>query len=253
MAADRETMTLGDISVPIDALRPDDYEWARVLQGRKMDTESRCAAPEIEARWVFISTNREIQLAAGVASYFPDTNKYLCFFEFPAVEYPYTGSSDFGTDGYISRINGDRAAINIGNALAKIQPERIVLLRLTEIEKGYLAAHLPTEITIELNSPAELKDRLAIAPQFAGEVRCKPDEAIRGLLKARFERNRLVFDDLADPFERQHPVLLFIGRLNDQLIGRPLHKNRLLRQDETQSIVSGYRKVQEGPARRSRL
>ena len=47
------------------------------------------------------------------------------------------GSSNFGTDGYISRINGDRAVI-IGNALAKIQPERIVLLQLTEIEKYIL-------------------------------------------------------------------------------------------------------------------
>jgi len=91
-----------------------------------------------------------------------DTNKYVCFFEFPSVEYPYTGSSDFGTDGYISRINGDRAAINIGNALAKIQPERIVLLRLTEIEKAYLAVHLPAEITIEVDSAAQLWDRLGI-------------------------------------------------------------------------------------------
>ena len=119
---------------------------------------------------------------------------------FPVVEYPYTGSSDFGTDGnYISRINGDRAAINIGNALAKIQPERIVFLRLTEIEKAYLAAHLPAEITIEVDSATQLWDLLGIAPPFSGRVRCKPDQAMRGLLKARFERKRLVFDDLVDP------------------------------------------------------
>jgi len=164
-----------------------------------VDTGSTGAAPEIETRWVFISTNSEIQLASTVASYLSETTKYACFFEFPSVEYPYTGSSDFGTDGYISRINGDRAAINIGNALAKIQPERIVLLRLTEIEKAYLAAHLPAEITIEVDSAAQLWDRLGIAPQFQGEVRCKPDQAMRGLLKARFERKKLVFDDLADP------------------------------------------------------
>jgi hypothetical protein len=164
-----------------------------------VDTGSKSAAPEIEARWVFISTNREIQLAAIVASYLSDTNKYACFFEFPAVEYPYTGSSDFGTDGYISRINGDRAAVNIGNALAKIQPERIVLLRLTEIEKGYLTAHLPTEILIELDSAAQLQDQLGIVAPLEGEIRCKPDEVMRGLLKARFERKKLVIDDLAEP------------------------------------------------------
>lgn len=162
-----------------------------------MDTGSKSAAPEIEKRWVFISTNREIQLAATVATYVSDTTKYVCFFEFPAVEYPYTGCSDFGADGYISRINGDRAAINIGNALAKIQPERVVLLRLTDIEKGYPAAHLPTAITIELDSAAQLQDRLGIAPTLVGEVRCKPDEVIRGFLKARFERKKLVIDGLA--------------------------------------------------------
>lgn len=163
-----------------------------------MDTGSKSAAPEVETRWVFISTNREIQLAATVASYFPDSTQYVCFFEFPDVEYPYTGASDFGTDGYISRINGDRAAINIGNALAKIQPEQIVLLRLTEIEKAYLTAHLPKSIMIELDSPAQLQKRLEIAPSFTGEVRAKPEEVTRGLLQARFERKKLVVDDLAD-------------------------------------------------------
>ena len=164
-----------------------------------MDTGSTAAAPEIETRWVFIATNREIQLAATVASYFPDATKYVCFFEFPDVEYPYTGASEFGTDGYISRINGDRAAVNIGNALAKIQPERIVLLRLTDIERAYLTAHLPPAIMMELDSPAQLQDRLGIAPSFEGEVRSRPEEATRGLLKARFERKKLVIDELADP------------------------------------------------------
>lgn len=164
-----------------------------------MDTGSKNAAPEIETRWVFIATNREIELAATVASYFPDSTRYVCFFEFPDVEYPYTGASDFGTDGYISRINGDRAAVNIGNALAKIQPERIVLLRLTDIEKAHLTAHLPIAIMMDIDSAAQLQDRFGIAPSFEGEVRAKPEEVIRGLLKARFERKKLVIDDLADP------------------------------------------------------
>lgn len=160
---------------------------------------SKNAAPEIETRWVFICTNREIQLAATVASYFPNSTKYVCFFEFPDVEYPYTGTSDFGTDGYISRINGDRAAVNIGNALAKIQPERIFLLRLTDIEKAYLTAHLPTAIMMDLDSAAQLQDQLGIAPSFAGEVRAKPEEVTRGLLKARFEHKKLVIDEFAEP------------------------------------------------------
>jgi hypothetical protein len=58
--------------------------WLRVY----VDTGSKSAAPEIETKWVFILTNREIQLAATVASSLSETTKYACFFEFPSVEYP---------------------------------------------------------------------------------------------------------------------------------------------------------------------
>ena len=74
----------------------------------------------------------------------------------------------------------------------------IVFLGLTEIEKGYLTARLPNENVIDLESPAQVPEVLGIVPNFTGEVVSRPDEVIRGLLKARFERKRLVFDELAD-------------------------------------------------------
>jgi hypothetical protein len=162
-----------------------------------MDAGSRQTAPDVETRWAFVSTNRQTQLAAAVASYMSVTDKYVAFFEFPSLEYPYTGSTSFGTDGYVARALGDRVATSINNALARIQPEMVVFLGLTEVEKGYLNAHLPNEIVINVESALQVPNVLGIVPNFAGEVICRPNEVILGLLKARFERKRLVFDELA--------------------------------------------------------
>ena len=67
-----------------------------------MDVGTKKTAPEVETRWAFISTNRRIQLAAAVASYVSVTDKYVAFFEFPSLKYSYTGSANFGADGYIT-------------------------------------------------------------------------------------------------------------------------------------------------------
>ena len=148
-----------------------------------MDFRLGKPVPEVERRWTFISTNSQVQLAAEVASYMAATDKYVACFEFPSLDYPYTGSADFGTDGYIARAMGDRVATRINNALARIQPEMIVFLALTEIDKGYFTARLPSEIVIDLESAAQIPSVLGINPKFAGEVVCRPNEVIRGLLR----------------------------------------------------------------------
>lgn len=173
-----------------------------------MDTNGQAFVPKIESRWVFVSTSKQAQLAAVAASYMAGTDKYVAFFEFPSVDYLYTGSSDFGTDGYFARVMGDRVAINISNALVKIQPEAVVLLGLTEIESGYLRAHLPDGLVVQVQSEDQLLQVTGITPSFAGEVLCRPSEIVRGLLKARFERKRLTFSDTADSL----PAFRSVGR-----------------------------------------
>jgi hypothetical protein len=168
------------------------------LMNSKVDFRTMLNAPVVEAKWVFISTNEQIQLAAIAASYMTATNHYVAFFEFPALQYPYTGSTSFGSDGYIARAMGDRVATSINNALVKIQPETIVFLGLTEIESGYLRAHLPNEKIVEANAASDLSSLLHINPQFSGDLSCKPKEVTRGLVKARLEKKRLVFDDAAE-------------------------------------------------------
>ena len=108
------------------------------------------------------------------------TDNYVAFFEFPSLDYPYTGSTDFGTDGYIARAMGERVATRINNALARIQPEMIVFLGLTELDRGYLTARLPNENVIDLKSATQIRSVLGIDPNFAGEVACRPTRVIRG-------------------------------------------------------------------------
>ena len=165
---------------------------------KQMDPRNERRAPEVETRWVFISANRQIQLAVSVASYFRDSDKYVAFFEFPSVEYEYMGTADFGTDGYFARVIGERIATQIGNALARVQPREIVLLGMNDIEKGYLVARFPKKILFESESAAEVADHLRLDGTFTGDIHCRPSEAIRGLLKARREQKRIVYDERAE-------------------------------------------------------
>ena len=59
-----------------------------------MDTGNKGTAPEIDARWVFTPINCEFQLAATSARHLSGTQKHVGFYEFPAIEYPNTGSTE---------------------------------------------------------------------------------------------------------------------------------------------------------------
>ena len=85
------------------------------------------SVPLIENRWVCISTRGKAPFAAVISSYVQDAGVYFPIFEFPSIDVPYSPSSDFGKDGYLGRILGDRAAHEINNCLARIQPDKILL------------------------------------------------------------------------------------------------------------------------------
>ena len=67
-------------------------------------------APRIEERWVCIATEKQVALAAVVASYFQEEGAYLAVFEFPPIDVPSSSVNEAGTDGYLARLIGDRAA-----------------------------------------------------------------------------------------------------------------------------------------------
>src|SRR5215469_14867597 len=161
--------------------------------------------PKIDSRWVFIGRNDRADLAAMTASYLFETDSYVAFFEFPTLKFPYRPSTDFGDDGYFHRAQGERVATRINNALVRVQPRAIVLLGLTDIEKGYIRAHLPPSLLVDVQTIEDVPRVLGQTPRFVGDVRCKRSELIPGLLKARCERKRLIVDEDAPPLPNGIP------------------------------------------------
>lgn len=139
-----------------------------------------------------------------MSSYARESGVYLPVFEFPAIDVPYSQSSDFEKDGYLGRIMGDRAAHEINNSLARIQPNSILLLGMTETEKSYLRVLLPSRKLIEINTLAEIPARLPFAVSKADPVRCKSLQLIEGLLLAKFSHRPLVVDEDAALLPEQY-------------------------------------------------
>jgi len=98
-------------------------------------------------------------------------------------------------DGYFAQIIGKRAATHINNCLAQIQPDSIILLGLSDVDQTYLRAIIPGHILITINTEAEL---LALPFAAASDpLKCKPSQAIEGLIAAKAATRPLAFADNA--------------------------------------------------------
>jgi hypothetical protein len=153
--------------------------------------------PKIETRWVCIAASNQTRLAAQLSSYFNDPGVYFPVFEFPDLKR--SDEEVLAKDGYFEQILGKRAAIWINNSLARIQPERILLLGLSRESASYLKAIVPTDEAIVVETEADL---LAL-PFTAGKpapLECKPSQAIEGLLRAKFQKVPLAFSENARAF-----------------------------------------------------
>ena len=160
--------------------------------------------PHIETRCVCIATHGQTALAAVVSSHFSQAGVYFPVFEFPSVDVPYSPSSDFGKDGYLGRILGDRAAHEINNSLAGLQPDYILLVGMTESQKSHLRALLPVPKLIEVNSLDDVQTRLPFSLPMTDPVRCKASQLNEGLLLAKFSRKPLVIDETAPLLPAKH-------------------------------------------------
>ena len=165
---------------------------------------TQSTVPRVENRWVCIATNAQVAFAAIVSSYVQEAGVYLPVFEFPRIDVPYLPSSDFEEDGYLGRIMGDRAAHEINNCLARIQPDSILLLGMSETEKSYLRVLLPPMKLIEINTLEELPARIPFASPAGDPVRCKSSQLIEGLLLAKFSQRPLLVDESAAPLPENH-------------------------------------------------
>ena len=161
-------------------------------------------APRIERRCVCIATNAQVVLAAAVSSYFQSDGVYFPVFEFPAIDIPYSPSCQFGKDGYFAHIVATRAALAINNALARIHPEVILLLGLTETQQTYLRAILPPQKLIDVNTVDDLSTRLPFAELQPDRIACKSWQIIEGLLVAKFTHKPLGVDESAPPMRETY-------------------------------------------------
>jgi hypothetical protein len=159
---------------------------------------AKCSLPSIEDRCVCIVTQAALALAATISSYFDERDTYFAVFEFPTLDYPYTGASESKSDGFYARVLGDKAAGEINNALARIQPNLILLLGLTEIEQTYIRVRMPEERLKDVSSLAEVLALFPVIAQDRSSLTCKPTQVIEGLLAARFAGKMLLVDQTAD-------------------------------------------------------
>lgn len=154
-------------------------------------------APVIERRWVCIAAADQPLLAAQLSSYFNEPGTYFALFEFPVADRPYDEVPT--KDGYFTQLLAKRAASHINNCLAYIQPEFIILLGLSETAQTYLHAILPKQKLITVNTEAELL-ALPFAAGAAGPLKCKPSQAIEGLIAAKIGKQPLAFSGDAPDF-----------------------------------------------------
>lgn len=153
--------------------------------------------PSVEDWCVCIATEAGLSLAALISSYFNTAHKYFAVFEFPTLAFPYTPASDERSDGYFAHILGEKAAGEINNALARIQPKHILLAGLTEAEQTYLRARMPEERLAVISDIDHFLSKFKSEIKDSSVVTCKPSQIVEGLLAAKLSDKRLRIDDSA--------------------------------------------------------
>jgi hypothetical protein len=154
---------------------------------------------QIETRWACISTNERVALAASICSLLYKKDSYLPFFEFPKTAHPYSSSRDVNKDGYFSRVVAEQATYWINNALARVQPETILLIGLSAVERGYLEVLFPIEKMREINS---IDDFRRIFPDVAvptDSIECTTAQVVEGLAQAQAQGKFLTVSNSATP------------------------------------------------------
>lgn len=150
--------------------------------------------PRIETRWVCIAASDQTRLAAQLSSYFNDPGVYFPVFQFPDLDRPHEDAP--AKDGYFTQIIGKRAATWINNSLARIQPDHIILLGLSDASASYLRAVLPAEKLVVVKTATELL-ALPFALDKPEPLTCRPSQVVEGLLRAKSQRVPLAFSDNA--------------------------------------------------------
>jgi hypothetical protein len=134
-------------------------------------------------------------LAAQLSSYFNEAATYFAVLEFPAAALP---SENVPQKDDIGQMLMRRAATFINNCLAQFQPDKIILLGLPPAAQSCLRGILPPQKLVTVETEAEL---LALPFLTTTEpMKCKPEQAIEGLIAAKLAKRPLAFSEDAPDF-----------------------------------------------------
>lgn len=122
-------------------------------------------------------------LGAIVSSYFNKRNEYFCVLEAPRIHRP-DGINEVG---------------KCNNAIARLQPDKIILSNLDKKALIALREILPHSRLLEINTPQEAEAILPplILNQFQGYLTCREDEIAYGLILAKEKNKKLKIDSRA--------------------------------------------------------
>lgn len=183
------------------------------------------SVPSLDARCACISPYNQPTIAALISSYLARSRTYFPVFGFPSVDEPYARENDFQSDGYIGRLLGTSAAVQINNVLFQLRPQKIILAGMTSAQKSYFYAYLNKLLIIEVDSVEHLQKQLpAIAAATGPRLKCRPAEVIQGLMKSKYWGQPITLSDEAPavPSEhikgKEHVVVIENEGLVDQVV-----------------------------------
>jgi hypothetical protein len=153
--------------------------------------------PVVETRFACIASQAGLALAAIISSYFDEPARYFAVFEYPTLDFPSTGSIDSDSDGYFSRVLGEKAATEINNALARVQPDVILLVGISEAGQTYIRSRMPEDRLVEVNGIEDFLSRIGADVAAKESLSCKPSQVAEGLLFAKSTGKALLVDEQA--------------------------------------------------------
>lgn len=153
--------------------------------------------PELEQRCICITS--DLVLGALVSSFCALPGRYFPLFEIPLID----------SDTKPNSVEGIRARIGrtlINNAIARLEPETVVLAGLNSTQSA-MFAHLPSQRIITVHSQDELETKLAFLSRvYESRLRCIPEDLARGVFCAAQSAKRVVCDPIAEPLAYNAPT-----------------------------------------------
>ena len=129
-------------------------------------------------------------MGATISAYFNREGTYVAIFKFPEVK-PYREAASSTTDEYVSNILGSQVATLINNAVARLQPKRVILAGLTDAQKTF-CGFIPENRKVEIRNIDEIDSKLRfLKSKFRGTLICSEENLLVGLSDAKRSKTKL--------------------------------------------------------------